>query len=1010
MHIENSEACRTRQVFLAITIGCLLLSPASGQKKKPEPPAAPQISPEAEAERKRFLDGLKSAKPMPMPLRTGTPNADTSPSGGVAERDGVTGQVRTRTSHIDMGPGGGADGVVMPQSGQMPQGRGDGIEIPDTKQVEGKAGSFTPRPGAQAATPPGPYLYPYSYPWNTVYKLLMRFGTNYYVCSAASASSFHLISAGHCIYNHDEGGWASEVWAWPAQTDVVDPRYVEDYPYGVAKMTLMTTYNAWINSRDLNWDFAFITLDRRMGDHTGWMGRETSCASALNFDGYPVESPYISYANSFYQFPGYDAGNVAYCNSNRIGLYAFIYGGHSGGPEWRYDGTSRWIEAVNSTSNRVGNAEGTRYTSTIHNDLNNTINNDRVVRPPFDRPDMIEYVFNTTSKGLLNTSATIGSSFGVKYNAFNAGFADSGALSIDFYLTRSWNFSTYDYYLATQGDPSLGAYTYQVNSKYITVPNNVPPGNYYLGYIMRSANAQASTDNDKVIITNQQLSVACPADSWESDDSSAAASLLTPGVAQYHAICPSADQDWARFTLTQTSAITLSTNGTSGDTILYLYNSSLGLITSDDDSGSGYFSLISRACATDPLSAGTYYVKVASYGGSSSVPSYSLNLSTTTCPAPALTSISVTPSLLGGAAGTGRVTLAAAAGPGGVTVNVSDNSGATSVPATVSVSSGATYADFAISSSPVAAATTVTFTASLNGVAKTDTMVVNPPALKSLTILPGAVYGGAAATGTVTLTGAAPISGIVVALAKSLASATIPATVTVPSGSATANFAIGTAPVAADVTATFTATFNAVAKTDTLLVRAPVLMSVSILPTSVNGGTPATGTLTINTPAPTGGLAVSLSSNSTASAVVPASATIPAGATTVNFNVTSKPVRTNITVTISAVRGAVTRTDTLIVKAPVILSLTLAPASVRGGVANSVATVTLNSPAPSGFVLTLSSSNTAAATVPATAGVATGSTTRSFTVTSHAVAAASSSSIRATYGASYKAATLTVTP
>lgn len=1009
MNAAYTEARTTRPVLLAVTMGFLLLSPAAGQKKKIEAPEAPKISPEVEAERKRFLDGLRSATPVPMPSRTGNPNADTTPSGGLVELDLHTGTTRMRTSHIDIGPVQGAEGLVMPQTGKLPEGHGDGLEGGQAK-AEGKSGGAGPQPGTMAATPPSPYLYPYSYPWNTTYKLLMRFGSNYRVCSAASASSFHLISAGHCIYNHALGGWASEVWAWAAQTDVVEPRYVEDYPYGVSKVTLNTTYTAWINSADFNWDFAFLTLDRRMGDHTGWMGRETSCGGSLNFNGYPTEDPYIPWQNAYFQYPGYDAGNVTYCNGNRIGLSAYIYGGHSGGPEWRFDGTNRWIEAVNSTSDRSGRAEGTRYTSAIHNDLNATINNDRAVRPPVDRPDMIEYVFNTTSKALLNTSATIGSTFGTRYNTFNAGFADSGSVYVDFYLTRSSTFSTYDYYLATRTDPSLGAYTYQVSTNYLTVTNQVPPGSYYLGYVMRSANAQASTDNDKVVISNQLLTVSCPADSWESDNSSGAASLLTPGVAQYHAICPSTDQDWARFTLNQTSGVTLSTDGTSGDTILYLYNSSLGLIASDDDGGNGYFSLITRSCATDPLAAGTYYAKVVSYGGSSSVPRYSLNLSTSTCPAPPLSSITVPSALIGGAAGTGRVTLAAAAGPGGVTVALASSNAAASAPSTVNVAAGATYADFAIATRAVTAATTVTFTATLNGVAKTDTLVVNPPALRSVSVAPSAVYGGTAATGTVTLTGIAPTGGAVIALTKSLASTTIPATVTVPAGAATATFAIGTAPVRADTAATFTGTFAGVSKTGTLNVRAPVLTSVSITPASVNGGTPSTGTLTLDSPAPTGGLAVNLSSSTTAAATVPATATIPAGATTVNFNVTSKPVLANVTVTVSAVRGSITRTDTLIVKAPTVVSIALAPTSVRGGAANSIATVTISGPAPSGFVLTLSSSNTAAATVPATASVGTGSTTRSFTVTSKAVAANTTTSIRATYGTTYKAATLTITP
>ena len=45
-------------------------------------------------------------------------------------------------------------------------------------------------------------------------------------------------------------------------------------PMGVAKMKFQTIYNAWIHNSDFNWDMSFISLDRRVGDHTGWPARE----------------------------------------------------------------------------------------------------------------------------------------------------------------------------------------------------------------------------------------------------------------------------------------------------------------------------------------------------------------------------------------------------------------------------------------------------------------------------------------------------------------------------------------------------------------------------------------------------------------------------------------------------------------------------------------------------------------------------------------------------------------
>jgi hypothetical protein len=90
-------------------------------------------------------------------------------------------------------------------------------------------------------------------------------------------------------------------------------------------------------------------------------------------------------------------------------------------------------------------------------------------------------------------------------------------------------------------------------------------------------------------------------------------------------------------------------------------------------------------------------------------------------------------------------------------------------------------------------------------------------------------------------------------------------------------------------------------------------------------------------------------------------------------------------------------------------ALTLSPTNVVGG--NSVqGTVTLTSAAPSGgAVVTLSSSNTAVATVSASVTVAGGATSATFTISTQTVTASSSVTISAAYGGVSKTATLTVT-
>jgi hypothetical protein len=97
--------------------------------------------------------------------------------------------------------------------------------------------------------------------------------------------------------------------------------------------------------------------------------------------------------------------------------------------------------------------------------------------------------------------------------------------------------------------------------------------------------------------------------------------------------------------------------------------------------------------------------------------------------------------------------------------------------------------------------------------------------------------------------------------------------------------------------------------------------------------------------------------------------------------------------------------------APAALSaLSVSPASVTGGTA-AQGTVTLTAAAPvGGFPVTLSSSNPATASVPASVSVAQGATSAGFTVTTSAVMASTPVTITASAGSVTRTATLTVTP
>ncbi|MBI5257572.1 MAG: hypothetical protein HY855_13810 [Burkholderiales bacterium] len=167
--------------------------------------------------------------------------------------------------------------------------------------------------------------------------------------------------------------------------------------------------------------------------------------------------------------------------------------------------------------------------------------------------------------------------------------------------------------------------------------------------------------------------------------------------------------------------------------------------------------------------------------------------------AAALASVSAQPAtLVGGTGGTGTVMLSAPAPAGGTVVTLASNQPALLVPGSVTVGQGATSASFGFSTQAVTASTVAALTARYAGVSRSTPVNVQPapvglPTPSQLVLQPTRVRGGSTATGTVTLSAAAPAGGLVLVLASSNSTlASVPASVSVPAGATSVVFTVTT--------------------------------------------------------------------------------------------------------------------------------------------------------------------------------------------------------------------------
>lgn len=188
----------------------------------------------------------------------------------------------------------------------------------------------------------------------------------------------------------------------------------------------------------------------------------------------------------------------------------------------------------------------------------------------------------------------------------------------------------------------------------------------------------------------------------------------------------------------------------------------------------------------------------------------------------------------------------------------------------------------------------------------------------------------------------------------------------------------------------------------------PYPVSVGLSPTTVTGGNPVSGTVTLND-TPDTDVSVALSS-SDPSATVPATVTVSAGTTTATFPVTTLNVTSQKTATITATLNGLSASSTVTVQPVVVQSIDIAPTSVFNG-DSPTGTVTLTSAAPAGGIsVTLSSSDTTSATVPATLSFAAGATKNTFPVTTLEVTAPVTVTVTASLNGSSQTAQMTVNP
>jgi len=188
------------------------------------------------------------------------------------------------------------------------------------------------------------------YPWRAICALRITAANGRrYIGTGFFISPRTVVTAGHCVYMHNEGGWARSIEVIPGLNDAARP-------FGSAVSSTLRSVSGWTQSRNREFDYGAIILppNARLGDRTGFFGYALRNdanlrRAALNLSGYPSDKA----GGNQQWFMAQRAKAV----SPRVITYDIdTMGGQSGSPVWVMEGGARYAVGIHTNGASSGNS------------------------------------------------------------------------------------------------------------------------------------------------------------------------------------------------------------------------------------------------------------------------------------------------------------------------------------------------------------------------------------------------------------------------------------------------------------------------------------------------------------------------------------------------------------------------------------------------------------------------------------------------------------------------------